>query len=140
MLKKLSVLAGTAALAMSLMLLSGCGGDTVPTGGNGETTGSADGTTTTASLTGATDPADTTEEETTTTSGDSAIKQTGDNHSTWQTSRTLSQEIGKQIKQLSGDSSLRHNGSGKNKQRNRQNRCRINSYNHRLNNIHNVCR
>lgn len=35
MLKKLSVLAGTAALAMSLMLLSGCGGDTVPTGGNG---------------------------------------------------------------------------------------------------------
>ena len=72
MLKKLSVLAGTAALAMSLMLLSGCGGDTVPTGGNGETTGSADETTTTASLTGATDPADTTEEETTTTSGDSA--------------------------------------------------------------------
>ena len=42
MLKKLSVLAGTAVLAMSLMLLSGCGGDTVPTGGNGETTGSAD--------------------------------------------------------------------------------------------------
>ena len=70
MLKKLSVLAGTAVLAMSLMLLSGCGGDIVPTGGNGETTGSADGTTTTASLTGATDPADTTEEETTTTSGD----------------------------------------------------------------------
>ena len=73
MLKKLSVLAGTAALAMSLMLLSGCGGDTVPTGGNGETTGSADETTTTASLTGATDPADTTEEETTTTSGDLSL-------------------------------------------------------------------
>lgn len=52
MLKKLSVLAGTAVLAMSLMLLSGCGGDTVPPEGTGDH-GSADGTTTTASLTGA---------------------------------------------------------------------------------------
>ncbi len=46
MLKKRPVLAGAVALAMGLTFLSGCGGDTVPTGDNGDTSGSTGSTTT----------------------------------------------------------------------------------------------